>query len=208
MMKRVTNVALTRESLVLGMLFLFCFACTPDFQAEYVDPQSLKLVDDRWAQNDLDNVGKLIEDLNQQVVRNPRKFGDHPTVIFREIENRTNEHIDTEPVKNKLVDALTNANAMVFIDAAARQDISEELEYQRESGYVDPTKSVAKGRQAGARFLLRGSISSIENTSPDGSQKYLTYQVNLKLTNIQEGTILWSKQYAMSKSIQRSSIKF
>ena len=200
-----------RYSVAVMLLGMVCLpvvftSCTPEFEAEYVDPHSLKLIDDRWTQTDIDHIGELIQDLNMKVAKNPRRFGANPTVIFKEIENRTDEHIDTVPLKNKIVDELTNADAFMFIDAEARKDIAKEMDYQHESGQVDQHTAAQKGRQEGAQFFLRGTISSTANTR--GGRKILTYQVNLKLTNIQGGTILWAKQYYTSKDMKRASGKW
>ena len=196
------------KALLLGTLCLPLLqtSCTPEFEAEYVDPHSLKLIDDRWTQTDIDRIGELVKDLNMKVARSPKRFGSNPTVIFKEIENRTDEHIDTVPIKNKIVDELTNADSFMFVDAEARADIAKEMDYQHKSGNVDPTTSAEQGRQTGAQFFLRGTISSTVNTQ--GGRKILTYQINLKLTNIQGGTILWSKQYYTSKDMKRSSGKW
>lgn len=178
-------------------------ACTPDFQAAYVDPHKLELIDDRWTQSDIDHIGQLINDLNQKVAKNPKKFGANPTVILKEIENRTDEHIDTLPLKNKIVEELTNSDAFTFVDADARKDIASEVEYQQDSGLVDKSTASQKGKQVGAQYFLRGTISSTVNSQK--GRKIVTYQVNLKLTTIEGATIMWSKQYATSKDMQKSS---
>lgn len=194
-----------QQTLFLGIfcLSLLQQACTPAFQAEYTDPHALTLIDDRWTQSDIDNIGVLIQHLNKKVSRNPKKFGVNPTVILRDIENRTDEHIDTNPIKNKIIDELTNADAFSFVDAEARKDIADEMKYQHNSGMVDQASAAKTGKQKGANFFLRGGISSTVNTQE--GRKIVTYQVNLKLTDIQGGTILWAKQYSTRKDMKRAS---
>lgn len=194
-----------KKSMVLGTIFLgSCFtACTPSFEANYVDPHKLELIDDRWTQSDIDNVGVLIRDLDKKIARNPKKFGEYPTVILKEIENRTDEHIDMSPIKNKLIDELTNSDALTFVDASARSDISDEMKYQHESGNVNQATRAEKGKQVGAKLFLSGAISSTVNTQK--GRKIIAYQVSLKLTNLEGGIILWSKQYSTAKDIKRAS---
>ena len=193
------------KTLLLGTVFLplLQMSCAPEFQAEYVDPHKLELIDDRWTQSDIDRIGGLIQNLNMRVARSPKKFGVNPTVILREIENRTDEHIDTVPIKNKIMDELTNSDAFTFVDAEARKDIAEELKYQHDSGMVDRSTAAGKGRQKGAAYFLKGTISSTVNTQ--GGRKIVTYQIALRLTDIQGGTILWTKQYSSSKDMKRAS---
>ena len=193
------------KALLLGTLFLplLQMSCAPEFQAAYVDPHKLELIDDRWTQSDIDRIGGLIQNLNMKVARSPKKFGVNPTVILKGIENRTDEHIDTVPIKNKIMDELTNSDAFTFVDAEARKDIADELKYQHDSGMVDRASAAAKGRQKGAAYFLRGTISNTVNTQ--GGRKIVTYQISLKLTDIQGGTILWTKQYSSSKDMKRAS---
>ena len=97
------------KTLFLGTFFLplLQMSCAPEFQAAYVDPHKLELIDDRWTQSDIDRIGGLIQNLNMRVARSPKKFGVNPTVILREIENSTDEHIDTVPIKNKIMDGVS-----------------------------------------------------------------------------------------------------
>ena len=193
-----------KKNFMLGLFFL-CFlnqSCTPSFQAEYVDSHSLELIDDRWTQSDIDKIGDLIKDLNKKVARTPKKFGVNPTVILSNIENRTDEHIDTVPIKNKIMDELTNSDSFTFVDAQAREQIAKEIKYQQESGMVDRSTAAKVGQQTGAKFILSGSISN--NVNQQKGRKIVTYQVALKLTTIAGGTILWTKQYSSSKDMKRA----
>ncbi|MDD9951980.1 MAG: penicillin-binding protein activator LpoB [Zetaproteobacteria bacterium] len=189
--------------------YLICLTltqCAPSFEAEYRDPHKVELIDDKWSQSDIDQIGKLIQDLNMKVARSPKKFGSNPSIIFKEIENRTDEHIDTVPIKNKIMDELLNADAFTFIDAAARKEILEEAAYQNKSGQVEQSTQVKEGKQIGAGFFLRGTISSTVNVQ--AGRKIVTYQLSLKVTSIESGAIVWAKQHYTSKDMKRSGASF
>ena len=188
---------------------IFClvpclYSCWPSFQAEYVNSHNLELIDDRWTQSDIDKIGQLIEDLNKKVRLNPKKFGTNPTVIFTKMENRTDEHIDTLPIKNKIMDGLINSDSFSFVDADALKTINQEINYQQKSGMVDQATAAEIGKQTGADLLLRGSISN--NVNQQDNRKIVTYQVSLTLTSIAGGTILWTKQYSSSKDMKKASV--
>lgn len=197
---------LIRYMLIIPTLMTFSIRCTPAFEAEYRDPHKVELIDDKWSQSDIDQIGRLIQELNKKVARSPKKFGSNPSVIFKDIENRTDEHIDTVPIKNKIIDELLNSDSFTFIDAAARKEILEESSYQNNSGMVNKDTSVKKGKQVGAQFFLRGSISSTVNVQ--AGRKIVTYQVTLKVTSIETGAIVWQRQHYTSKDMKRSGSSF
>ncbi len=78
----------------------------------------------------------------------------------------------------------------------------QQLDYQNDSGLVDPTTAVAMGKQIGAEFMLYGNMSSIVKRG--GSTTDVYYKFTLKLMNLQTGIIEWSNEKEIRKTRSKS----
>lgn len=181
------------------------FGCSPSFEGEYADPSRAEIVDDRWNETD---ARKTAETLINSVLGKPwlKEYssshkGQKPVVIVDDVENRTDEHIDTKALSEFVRNDLINSGKVRFVDAAKRQKILDELKFQQ-SGAVSGKTAKKVGEQIGADFYMSGAISSSVH-SMDGL-KTVTYQTNLILTNIETSEIEWSEKYDIKKRFKRS----
>lgn len=185
-------------------------ACTPDFEGEYADPSSLEIVDDKWNETD---ARKTSEVLIGSMVSKPwleifhkANQGQRPIMILDDIENRTDEHIDTRALGEAIRDEIINSGKMRFVDAKARDKILKEIRFQTESGMVAQNMAARKGRQIGADFFVTGSISSHVHTQ--SGYKTVTYQTIVQLTNLETSEIVWSQKHNIKKRFKRSSSRW
>ena len=188
----------------------FQTSCTSTTQAEYADPTSVEIVDDRWNETDARKTAETMINglLEKSWLTNFKKTnsGQRPLVVVGEIENRTDEHIDTKALFEYLQDKIINSGKVRFADAANREKILSELKYQNDSGMVNQNTSKKKGKQIGADFLLSGGLTSIV-ASNDGL-KTITYQTTLRLTDLETAEIIWSDKYLIKKRFKKSGSKF
>ncbi|MEI8025871.1 MAG: penicillin-binding protein activator LpoB [Pseudomonadota bacterium] len=188
----------------------FQTSCTSTTQAEYADPTSVEIVDDRWNETDARKTAETMIQglLEKSWLTNFKKAnaGQRPLVVVGEIENRTDEHIDTKALFEYLQDEIINSGKVRFADAANREKILAELKYQNDSGMVNQNTSKKKGKQIGADFLLSGGLTSIV-ASNDGL-KTVTYQTTLRLTDLETAEIIWSDKYLIKKRFKKSGSKF
>ena len=188
----------------------FQTSCTSTTQAEYADPTSVEIVDDRWNETDARKTAETMINglLEKSWLTNFKKAnaGQRPLVVVGEIENRTDEHIDTKALFEYLQDEIINSGKVRFADAANREKILAELKYQNDSGMVNKNTSKKKGKQIGADFLLSGGLTSIV-ASNDGL-KTVTYQTTLRLTDLETAEIIWSDKYLIKKRFKKSGSKF
>ncbi len=188
----------------------FQTSCTSTTQAEYADPTSVEIVDDRWNETDARKTAETMINglLEKSWLTNFKKAnaGQRPLVVVGEIENRTDEHIDTKALFEYLQDEIINSGKVRFADAANREKILAELKYQNDSGMVNQNTSKKKGKQIGADFLLSGGLTSIV-ASNDGL-KTVTYQTTLRLTDLETAEIIWSDKYLIKKRFKKSGSKF
>jgi len=181
------------------------YGCTSSFQGEYDDPNKREIVDDKWNESD---AKKTAEVMINGVLKKPWlevfKRGHNnqrPVVIVDEVENRTDEHIDTKALTENIQDELLNSGQVRFVDKEKRQKILDEVKYQQ-SGAVAAGSQKKAGRQTGADFFLSGAMSSSVHTQE--GLKTVYYQVQLKMTDLETSEIVWSDKNEIKKRFKRS----
>ena len=180
-------------------------ACSSSMKGSYNDPAESEIVDDRWNETD---ARKTSEAIISQMLSKPwlqefkRAKRKKPVVIVADVENRTDEHIDTKALTEFIRDELINSGKVRFLNNQQRDKILAEIKYQN-SGMVESKSRKKAGRQIGADFMLSGAISSSVHTR-DGL-KTVTYQTALTLTNLETSEIAWSGKKLIKKRFERSS---
>lgn len=180
------------------------------FQGDYGDPNQAQILDDKWNPTDATlTVEKMVKDMGiAPWIANWRedagkKQSDRPFVLVDDMENRTSELIDTKAMYEDLRSQVLNDGKVRFIDGDLRQKILKEYKYQQ-SGVVKKNEVKGPGKQRGADFFLSGAISSIN--SSQGGKSSVQYQIEMKLTNISTGELVWSGIEKIRKNFKRSSV--
>lgn len=210
-MKNLKVVFINNSLLVVLVLVSFLIiGCAKTFEAEYSDPTKVEIVDDKWNETD---ARKTAEFLVKSMFERPwfanfkaKNAGKKPLIIVDEVENRTDEHIDTKALTEFITDELVNSGKVGFLDKSRRQKIIDEIRYQRESGAVDLSKARQAGKQYGAHYFMGGAITSSVHTQ--GGLKTVTYQTSMTLTNLETAEIEWSGKYLVKKRFKRSGSKW
>ncbi len=136
--------------------------------------------------------------------------GQRPIVIVYPVANRTSEHIDTSGITDDIREELLQSNRFRFLNEAQRDNIARELDYQYNSGMVDPSQRIERARQAGADYILSGTLRSIEKEEGRGirwkkkSMNY--YSLHLQLTDLKSGMIDWSHSVDLAREASRPII--
>jgi hypothetical protein len=125
-----------------------------------------------------------------------------PTIVvipFRlDTATITDTRINTAAIGTLVREQILNSGLFRFVDAARRGDIAAEVEYQQNSGMVDPEQAAEKAKQIGANFILEGTISGFDDRSDKTRQ--VGYVVSMTLQNIQTAEIVWQKSDQISKT--------
>ena len=157
-------------------------------KVDYGDAQARETVNTDFGSTDLQMIAaKMVDDMLVfppivQLTQSRR-----PVVFVDSIKNKTTEHIDTESITDTIQSKLLNSGKFRFVDMTKVESVREQLDYQSESGLVDPNTAAQMGRQIGAEFMMYGNFSSI--VKRDGNTKDVYYKFTLKLMNIQTGII-------------------
>ncbi|WP_298768255.1 penicillin-binding protein activator LpoB [uncultured Shewanella sp.] len=122
---------------------------------------------------------------------------DRPIIFVDRIKNKTSEHIDTESVTDSISNQLLRSGKFRFIDMTKVDAVRKQLDYQNNSGMVDPSTAINFGRQIGAQYMLYGNLSSIVKQA--GSTKDVYYKMTMRLMDLQTGLIEWSDEKEIRK---------
>lgn len=171
-------------------------------KGDYQDPEKTNLMNDQWSETDMQTVVKdLVGSLSSHPAIKDAK--NPPVVMVTQLQNKTSEHIDTQSVMDMVRVDLMKTGKVGFIDKEARQDISDEYNYQN-SGMVAKETKKGPGGQTGADFIINGRLDSI--IQEVGKDKTVYYKVTLNMTNLKTGMIVWSDNKQIRKAYKKKSV--
>ena len=169
----------------------------------YGDAQAVETVNTDFGSTDLQQIAaKMTDDMLAfppvvQVTAQRR-----PVIFVDKIKNKTTEHIDTESITDTIQTKVINSGKFRFVDMSAVKQVQEQLDFQTDSGMVNPQTAVKIGQQIGAEYMLYGNMSSIVKQS--GSTKDVYYKFTLKLMHLQSGIVEWQGEKEIRKTKTKS----
>jgi len=190
---------------MLMVLFLMP-ACTTT--TTVLDVNKPKYLSEKYSYTDLKTV---TEKMIASLISNPPLANrtDRPVIIIYGIQNRTDEHIDTKAITEKILTGLTQTHKVRFVNKEARDKIEAELRYQSQ-GMVSPQTRIEKGRQVGAEYMLTGSITSLSAEEGRGirlkERKVKYYKVSLELTDLNTNIVEWSEEHEFAREVSKPFI--
>jgi penicillin-binding protein activator len=179
-------------------------SCGPSafVKGSYDDVSKDNLLTDQWSETDMQHaVADLVGSLKKHSVIVKAKTP--PLMMVTRLQNKTSEHIDTESIMDMVRVELMRGGEVSFIDKAAREDISEEYNYQN-SGMVSEETKKGPGGQAGADLIVNGNLDSIVQQA--GKDKTVYYKLTLNMTNLKTGVIVWSDYKQIRKVFKKKRV--
>jgi uncharacterized protein (TIGR02722 family) len=187
--------------IAIAFLAFELIGCT---QVRYGNPGEVETLTVGFGSTDLQTIA---EKMVQSLLISPVLHGDRPVVYVSQVKNKTAEHIDTKSITDKIGTALLRSGKVRFTAAAEiNRDLLDQLEYQVETGLVDPRTQKKLGRQIGADYMMYGEITSIMKTA--GRKKDVYYKFTLKLADIETGIIEWADEKEIRKEKQKQLLGF
>jgi uncharacterized protein (TIGR02722 family) len=165
----------------------------------YGDAQAVETVNTDFGSTDLQMIaGKMTDEMLAfppvvQVTSQRR-----PVIFVDKIKNKTTEHIDTESITDTIQTKVIGSGKFRFVDMSAVKAVQEQLDFQQESGNVDPKTAVRLGAQIGAEYMLYGNMSSI--VKQQGNTRDVYYKFTLKLMHLQSGIVEWQGEKEIRKT--------
>ncbi len=186
---------------VLIFLVLGFFSCAR--QITRISPNQQVDLSGRWNDTDSRLAAEALinQVLNQGWIDNYHEtFKKKPIVTVGLITNKSSEHIDSDTYIKDIEKAILNDGRVRLVQAGSKR---EELRQERADQQDFASRETIKkwGRELGADFILQGDISSIIDNYKKEKLRY--YQLNLELTNIETGELIWIGDKKIKKYINR-----
>ena len=171
-------------------------------KGEYDDPTRVELLDDKFNEADMqqmaDTVIKAIVSCDYV-----GKAAKPPVVIVERVQNRTEEHIDTKSMTDKIRTSLIKTGKVRFVNKEERGTLEDEYQYN-ESGNVSGPTAKKRGSQIGADYILSGALAT--NVQQVGNDKFVYYKLTMNLTNMETSTIDCVEEREIRKKFRKRSV--
>jgi len=172
-----------------------------------IDTDEVRDLSGRWNDTDSRLVAEaMVQDclnrpwLSQFVTRT----GKTPDIIVGQVRNRSSEHISTETFTKDLERALINSGRANFVASSEEREGVREERLDQDI-HASPETRKAPGMEAGADFMLIGSINSIVDR--EGKEMVVFYQVNLELIDMVDNRKVWLGEKKIKKFVERARFK-
>lgn len=190
---------MAKTPLILCATLALLTACsTPVKRADPTDPSTQTF---RLGQADVNELVKSMVDSMLTSGSVARLSVDRPVIVIVPIRldtaSLTDTRINTNALTTLVREQVLNSGLFRFVDATRRGEIAGEIEYQQESGMVDPTKAAAKARQLGANYILEGTLSGFDDRT--SKTRKVGYVVSMTLQNVETAEIIWQKSDQIAK---------
>src|SRR3954452_8933729 len=171
-------------ALMIGLLSLS--GCGPKAftKGEYDDPSRVELLDDKYNESDMQQMADTIIKAIT-ACKYVTESGKPPMVIVEKVQNRTEEHIDTVSLTDKIRTALIKSGKVRFVNKEERGTLSDEYDYNA-AGNVSGPSAKKRGSQIGADYILSGNL--VTNIQQVGNDKFIYYKLTMNLTNMESST--------------------
>jgi len=157
-----------------------------DVDAEMVDDKQSTAVQDYRT---------VADQMARSLVQLPmiHKADHPPTFAFLDVENRTNQFIDTVAFQEKIRTLLLKncGGKIYFLDRSAVNEILKERKRKKKGVVTASEKSSEK--IYGADYFLTGSIHSINRVMGSERTEYVRY--SFRLTDADTSLIVWEDEY-------------
>ncbi|MFT5716154.1 MAG: hypothetical protein ACJAWS_002690 [Oleiphilaceae bacterium] len=190
---------------IIAVIFagLILASCASGPKVSYGDATAVETTTTGFGSTDLQSIAaKLVDDLISFPPIIQMTAQRRPVVFVDRIKNKTTEHIDTESITDTVQTKLLQSGKFRFVDMTAVKAVQEQMQFQMDSGMVDPSKAAAFGKQTGAEFMLYGNMSSI--VKRNSSTKDVYYKFTLKLVNLESGIMEWAGEKEIRKTGEKS----
>jgi len=190
---------------ILAVIFagLVLASCASGPKVSYGDATAVETTTTGFGSTDLQSIAaKLVDDLISFPPIVQMTAQRRPVVFVDKVKNKTTEHIDTESITDTVQTKLLQSGKFRFVDMTAVKAVQEQMQFQMDSGMVDPSKAAAFGKQTGAEFMLYGNMSSI--VKRNSSSKDVYYKFTLKLVNLESGIMEWAGEKEIRKTGEKS----
>lgn len=154
------NRYILKSCLIILIIFLLglSYGCT--VTTREISSEQEVIYDEGYHFSDKKNI---VDALVGSLISKPplSNTSDKPVMIVYGVANRTSEHMSTSAITDDIRQVLLESGKVRFINETQRENIARETDYQF-SGRVSPQTRIKLARQVGAKYMLTGTLRSIE----------------------------------------------
>ncbi|MES2389089.1 MAG: penicillin-binding protein activator LpoB [Bacteroidota bacterium] len=166
-----------------------------------VEPDKQIDLSGRWNDTDSRNVATdMVKDVLARRWRSDfvSRYAKNPVVIVGIIQNKSNEHIDSETFIQDIQKEFINSGMVRVVEnSVLREAIRKERGDQAQFASVETQAKF--GKELGANFMLFGTITSTEDAQ--GKRRVIDYKVSLHLSDMETNEIVWLNSSEQKKYI-------
>jgi uncharacterized protein (TIGR02722 family) len=127
--------------------------------------------------------------------------GERPVMLLAaNLQNKTDEHIDTRLILEKIRTAMIKDGLADFVDDQAFDMALDQLNMQATDLY-DNMKAAKIGRFVGAKYVLRGSISNLRKMEGRETRNYMN--VTLDAFEVETLLIKWTDEVDIKRASKK-----
>lgn len=127
--------------------------------------------------------------------------GERPVMLLAQsLMNKTDEHIDTRLILEKIRTAMIKEGLADFVDDQAFDMALDQLNMQATDLY-DNMKAAKIGRFVGAKYVLRGSISNLRKVDGRETRNYMN--VTLDVFEVETLLIKWTDEVDIKRASKK-----
>ncbi|NBV12963.1 MAG: penicillin-binding protein activator LpoB [Sphingobacteriia bacterium] len=183
-------------------IIVFGVGCANSRKVSRVDTDTQIDLSGRW--NDTDS-RLAAEELTTQFLKVDwfesfrQENGRKPVLVVGLVRNKSHEHIDAETFIRDIEKAVIKYQQVILVQAGEkRNELRTEKADQQE--FASPESKKKWGKELGADVILQGTINSIVDQYNKEQVTY--YQIDIELTDIQTGQIVWLGDKKIKKYIK------
>ncbi len=172
-----------------------------------VDVNNSKAMDAKYDYSDMRG---MTDEVATQILAHPFLAGKAPTpvLVVLGVENRTKDYLDTKALTDTLRTKLLSSGKAMFVNAARRDTLLAEQNYQAE--HATAASRAAIGKQLGARYMLTGSIVDLTKKSGRevrvSKKEEVYYLLTIEVTDLTTGLIVASSQVERARKTSKPII--
>ena len=131
--------------------------------------------------------------------------GEKPVLLLAKgLQNKTDEHIDTRLILEKIRTAMVKEGIADYIDDQAFDMALDQLNMQATDLY-DNSKAAKIGRFVGAKYVLRGTISNLRKSGKREDINYMN--VTLNIFEVETLLIKWTDEVDIKRASSRGMFR-
>lgn len=183
-----------------ALVVLLSAGCATTPEVSYGSPEQVETLSVDFGSTDLQMIAEKM--VNSLLASPVVSSGKRPVFYIQTVRNKTDEHIDTKAVTDKIRVTLLKSGKVRFTAVPeVKDEIISQLEFQASSGMVDPATAKSVGKLIGADYFLYGELGSIRKSA--GRVKDVYYKFTLNLVNVTTGLIEWADEKEIRKQAKK-----